>query len=155
MQSWLAFYKTLKPDLILSEHSPTAMLAARVAGLPCAVVGTGFTLPKAQEPFASITPWVEVSDELLQASTDKALERCNQVLESCGGEPLARLSDLMEARFKGLVTFAELDHYGPREGVDYYGLFMSRRPKPRPLWPPGDGPRIFVYQHHASASFQV
>ncbi len=148
VQSWLAFYKILQPALILTEHAPTALLAARVANLPCAVVGTGFTLPKAEEPFASITPWTPVSNKRLQESSRKALEGCNRVLDRCGGEHLQQLSDLQVSCFQGLITFAELDHYGPRAGAEYYGHFMSPDPMPRPIWPARGGPRIFVYMHH-------
>ena len=40
---WRTLFATVKPDLLICDHSPGALLAARGTGLKCAAVGYGFT----------------------------------------------------------------------------------------------------------------
>ncbi|OQX30895.1 MAG: hypothetical protein C3L25_12545 [Candidatus Sedimenticola endophacoides] len=147
VEGWMALFRLLAPDLIVAEHSPGALVAARVARLPCVLVGTGFTVPRPAQPFPSITPWQKVEPDRLRSGTDKAREMINRVLVKSGGEPLERLADLFTPHDSVLTTLPELDHYGPRPAASYCGPIMLRSTKPRPQWPQSGGPRIFVYLH--------
>jgi hypothetical protein len=42
---WRNLYELVKPDVILADHSPTALLAARDRKVRRAVIGTGFCCP--------------------------------------------------------------------------------------------------------------
>lgn len=85
VEGWMALFRLLAPDLIVAEHSPRALVAARVARLPCVLVGTGFTVPRPAQPFPSITPWQKVEPDRLRSGTDKAREMINRVLVKSGG----------------------------------------------------------------------
>jgi len=45
LRSWVQLFADLRPQLLVLDFAPTALLAARVLGLPCALLGTGFELP--------------------------------------------------------------------------------------------------------------
>jgi UDP:flavonoid glycosyltransferase YjiC (YdhE family) len=42
------------------------------------------------------------------------------------------------------MTWPQLDHFGPREGMYYLGV-EAPRPQAPPVWPPGGGPKVFAY----------
>jgi hypothetical protein len=49
-QAWRNLYKYVRPDLIVFDHSPTALLAARGCKAKKALIGTGFFCPLDQYP---------------------------------------------------------------------------------------------------------
>src|SRR5271157_887693 len=65
--AWRNLFELAAPDLIVFEHSPTALLAA--LGLPAkkALIGTGFFCPLDEYPMADLRPWLpEASAQLRQ-----------------------------------------------------------------------------------------
>src|SRR6478672_7698711 len=49
-EAWGNFYSMVRPDLILFDHSPTALLASRAHGSRKAMLGQGFFSPPDQSP---------------------------------------------------------------------------------------------------------
>jgi UDP:flavonoid glycosyltransferase YjiC (YdhE family) len=47
VDAWLGLLALVKPQAIIADHSPALLLAARIAGIPVVLVGTGFTAPPA------------------------------------------------------------------------------------------------------------
>ncbi|HVL00691.1 MAG TPA: hypothetical protein VM553_12805, partial [Dongiaceae bacterium] len=45
VRSWQSLISLVKPDLLICDYSPTAMLAGHASGLPQILVGTGFSEP--------------------------------------------------------------------------------------------------------------
>ena len=137
---WLQLAALYRPDLVLAEHSPGALLMARTLGIPAIHAGTGFTLPPENEPilFAGANP------EENQRREASVVERFNSLIAAGGGRPLGALHELyndLAARF--LLTFEELDQLGPREGVTYLGADVPAAGEP-PQWA-GEGKRVFAY----------
>ena len=59
----------------------------------------------------------------------------NQVLAGWNQRPLDRLTDLYQRDMVTVLsTFAELDHFGPRPGGDYWGAWSAGFGRP-PAWP--------------------
>ena len=87
LREWLELFDQFQPDLILAEHAPAALLAARLAGLRRAVIGTGFTIPPSVSPMPTIQPWFPVPRTRLIQSEEEFLSGVNPVLVEMGGKP--------------------------------------------------------------------
>lgn len=150
LREWLALFDALQPDLILAEHSPGALLAARLAGLPCAAIGTGFTIPPLVSPMPGIQPWFSVPQNRLLQIEVEFLDLVNPVLSKLGGEPLTTVADIFADAEIFLCTFAELDHYANRSQMSYCGPIVYSPPQLKPEWPTENRKRVFLYMRAAN-----
>jgi hypothetical protein len=117
--AWRNLYKLARPDLIVFDHSPTAMLATYGLGVKRALVGTGFFCPLDEYPMPDLRPWLPDDSARLKEDEDLVLSHANAVLSAWGREPLPRLSQLYQQVDENfLATFAELDHYPGRQGAE-------------------------------------
>jgi UDP:flavonoid glycosyltransferase YjiC (YdhE family) len=121
VRAWRALYRMLAPDLIVFDHAPVALLAARSIGIPRVVVGTGFCSPPRVAPMPTIRPWEDISPARLERSEERALDTANAVMRALSGEPLRYFHDLFDVEENILATLPELDHYVVRKGVRYWG----------------------------------
>ena len=81
MQAWRSLFDAIAPDLLLADHAPTALLAARGRpGLRRALIGSGFFQPPAQQPLPSLREWERVPAQRLAQSETRVLDTCNAVL---------------------------------------------------------------------------
>lgn len=150
---WLALLDELKPRLLLAEHSPTAMLAARLRPFPLAAIGTGFVCPPDLSPLPSLRP--EIPEPHWADEVERnVLSNMNAALGRHDGKPLERVSSLFGAADRTyLRTDRELDHYARWRVIDperegYWPPFGAL-PGLVCDWPTGpnvaSGPRVFVY----------
>jgi hypothetical protein len=156
--AWRNLFELIAPDLIVFDHSPTALLAAR--GLPAkrALIGTGFFCPLDEYPLADLRPWLPDANDRLCQDEDRVLDNANYVLSAWGQPPLGHLSRLFhDVDEQFLVTLPELDHYQDRRGslslgpsgnsdvgAKYWGVWPNIGGR-LPLWPEGPGKRVFAY----------
>jgi hypothetical protein len=144
-RGWLGLFETVRPDLVVVDHGPTALLAARIADLRRSAIGTGFSLPPRIDPMPSFRPWLDVPHDRLVTSERHVVDAVNQVVLGLGGRtPLGVLADLFDVAESFLCTVPELDHYDRTDGT-YWGPTVDRRVGDEPEWPAATGPRIFVY----------
>lgn len=145
VRAWRSLFETLKPDVLVADHAPTALLAARGGPMRCVITGNGFVLPPAISPLPDLRPWAPASPKVLADAEAQALRHMNDVAQRLGAPPLTRVSDLYADAAPALFTFPELDNYATlRTGADYWGIL----PGPggaTPRWPEGKGQRVFVY----------
>lgn len=147
-EAWRDLYRLVEPDLVLCDHSPTALLAARDFEAKRAVIGTGFCCPPDVYPLPDLRPWHQ--DELperVRDDEDRVLAHVNQVLVSWEQPGLERLSQLysqVDETF--LTTFPELDHYPDRGEAEYWGVWPASGGE-APIWPSDQGRRVFAYLH--------
>ena len=125
LKAWLNLFDIWQPDLVFADHAPTALLAARSAGIPRAAVGSGFVLPPSLSPMPSLQPWFPIPQEVLDTREKEVLDQINSVLKALGFTILDCVADLFEGTEIFLTTFPELDHYGPRSDVRYWGPIVS------------------------------
>ena len=143
--AWETLYEMVKPDAILFDHSPTALLASWQRDVVRITFGTGFTCPPLCQWLPDWRPGTQSNSEQLQQEEGKVTQVINQLLVEWKRPPLTCLTELY-ARVDEtvLTTFAELDHYQlPRSG-DYWGT-LPNMPGVAPCWPKAGGKRIFGY----------
>jgi hypothetical protein len=61
---WQELLRMVKPDLMIAEHSPTALIAARLEGVRRVTLGTGFETPPRVAPIPAIQPWRKTPTDL-------------------------------------------------------------------------------------------
>lgn len=145
VRSWQALFERLKPAVLVCDHAPTALLAARGGGIRCIITGNGFVVPPDISPLPELRPWAPAAPEALQRAESQALDILNKVAARLRLPPLRRFADLYQNAEPALFTFQELDPYGDsRPETDYWGPLPGPRGE-RPQWPPGEGKRVFLY----------
>nr|MDJ0833576.1 hypothetical protein [Gammaproteobacteria bacterium] len=156
VQSWQAIYLSVQPDLILVEHAPAAMLAARSLGLAYCLMGTGFTVPPNQQsPMPTLQPWKPDPVELRQKMDMQVLENVNRVLAASQHDPITQVSELLHGDESILLTWPETDHYGERSDGHYMGPILDTvRGHEVEKWATARQPRIFAYLSARYRHFQ-
>jgi UDP:flavonoid glycosyltransferase YjiC (YdhE family) len=145
---WCSALEAMNARIVVANYSPTALLAARILGLPAITLGSGFNLPPRVNPVPNMRPWIPVSVERLAEADGWATRNINIVLERYQRPPLTCLADLFDVAANLLCTFPELDHYALRiaemQRAFYVGSMIEAKGKAVD-WPDGDGPRVLVY----------
>ena len=144
LQGWRNLYRLFKPDAVLLDYSPTGRLASRIKGIPTVLLGNGFELPPATDPLPHFPGFSWATAELAARAEQEALANVRKALWGSRVPAPAALRDLLEADEVLLATFAELDHYGPRENGPYVGPLLGKLRCERIGWPEGEGPRLFA-----------
>ncbi|MEX0678943.1 MAG: hypothetical protein WD063_17850 [Pirellulales bacterium] len=144
-EAWRSIFRAVDPDVIVFDHSPTALLAARPFRAKRVTLGTGFFCPLDESPLQCLQPWLKADTSQAARDEEEILHRMNRLLAVWNQPPLARVAGLFHPSDEHLLaTFAELDHYQGRTGARYWGAWSSGFGKP-PQWPDGSGKRIYAY----------
>lgn len=145
LRAWRELLDLHRPERIVAEHAPTALLAARVAGMPATAVGNGFTLPPPHSPLPALRHLEPVAAERLHRLDEVVLTNCNRALKTLGGAPLQYPGELFADPAATLFTLPDLDHYPPRAEESYFGPLPPLPGGASPAWPAGTGKRVFAY----------
>jgi len=155
VRGWRSLLTRVDPDLLLVDHAPTCLLAAR-AGVRArrALFGTSFYSPPRRDPLPTFVPWQTPPVERLIESDRRVVDVANRVLDRLGGgTPLSRVADLFDVDEDFLCTFPELDHYGRRDDARYWGSTFAADEGLPPEWPEGRGAKILGYLSSAYRDF--
>ena len=147
VQGWDSLIDLFSPQVLLADHAPSALLAARMRALPAAQIALGFELPPATVPLPVLRPWTAHRPADILAQEARLLEVINTLCRERGASGLDRLADLYASAAPLLATVPELDHFGAREGGQYVGPLVTLDDGEAALWPQAahPGKRIFVY----------
>lgn len=147
--AWRSVFELFRPDVVIADHSPSALFAARLAGLPTMLYGTGFCCPPAGVPMPAMRPWETPPPELLWRSEQTAVTTMRQVAAAFGQRAPDKVGALFDADESTILGFPELDHYPQRSAIDpaarYWGVIGNAGFGARPQWPNTPGRRLFVY----------
>lgn len=130
--TWRRLLADARPDVMLAEHAPGALLAARLHQLPVLHLADGWGLPlvaarqigRPQLPLLRpVTPGAGMQALKDAAALESELvERANVLLRQAGASVLEGLGDLYSGAAVSLLgTFPELDHFGARPDAKYVG----------------------------------
>lgn len=147
VKAWRHIYKYAQADMVLFDHSPTALLAAKPYKFKRVVSGSGFLLPPAGQPLPLMRYWQQYDMERLAREEAQLLANINRVQEGMKLPPLRSVSEIYDADLHFLLSFKELDHYPDRPDGNYVGMFSPPDHGIAPVWP-GNLPRkVFAYLH--------
>jgi hypothetical protein len=149
VQAWQSLYDVCKPDLLICDHSPTALLAARGFPFRIATVGTGFFCPPDESPLrllrklrgdAQHAGVDDAPDDLsvVRQREQRLLDLLNQVVQQSSFSQVQSLERMTQLYHNAqvthfLLTFRELDHFAGRTDGVYRGA-----------WPYGMGGESFT-----------
>lgn len=144
LRAWIELYRAFGIERVLARHSPTAILAARLQGLPVLHYGNGFTIPPDSVPWPSFRPDLKITPAALLHNESHVLSVVNDALQRLDRAELADVRGIFVGLPTLLLGSPELDHYArtpPLPHVDFPPLGYGAMPE----WPAGgDEPRLFV-----------
>ena len=156
--AWRELLRLTGAKVVLADHSPTAILAARTLDIPVMLFGSGFFAPPPVHPTPNMRPWSPVPVEHLLAIDNSVLTRINAVLDGCRKPRLDCLARLFQVAEDSLLSFPELDHYPARGPARYWGMLPAAVAADS-TWPAAPGPRVFSYLRpetpHLEAALQA
>ena len=145
--AWRNQIEDIRPDAMICDHAPTALLASRGLDFPLRriVLGSGFCCPPDTSPLPMFATDEAPDMDTVREDEQLVLRRANHVLAQWGRAPLQRLGQLYgEVDETFLTTFEELEQYPGRTGARYWGPVMGTGGNV-PAWPDAKGPKVFAY----------
>jgi UDP:flavonoid glycosyltransferase YjiC (YdhE family) len=142
---WGKLLGDMRPDVLIADHAPTAILASHVAQIPTALMGGGFFCPPAEAPYPNMVPWERRSVAALRAADDEITKVINQALASLPNKSsVESVHDVFDPLPRYICTFQELDHYG-RDHVHFHGALFENVGNIEPKWSERYKKKIFIY----------
>lgn len=148
-RAWRHLLDVLRPDLLVLDHAPTALLATRGLRVPRINLGDGFCIPPQARPIPHFRWWQRENMLRLADSEQHVLTTANAVLLALDAPPLMGMADLAACDDQLFCAFSEADHYpdhhANRIQSDFIGPLFSLGQGAPVVWPQAEGPRIFAY----------
>ena len=146
---WRAVLEAEKPDALVMDCAPTALLAAQGLPMRLAWLANGWSTPPDIRPIPDILERFTAKPRDVPDTEPQAVVSINACLADLGQDAVVSLADLMKrADLSPMLSIPEIDPHGPRPGVQYLGVW-GRQPGATPPWPPcANGPGtagIFAY----------
>lgn len=139
--AWRSIFRAVRPHVLVADHAPTALLAARGQGMRTVLCGVPFSIPPAGRPLPRFAKQARGVAE----REAKLLARLNSVLAVLRGPALETASALYRADAVAVKWLPELDFFGPRPRSHYAGPVLSDAGDAEPAWPRANGPKLLVY----------
>lgn len=154
-ESWGALIRLAKPDLIVGQAAPTALLAARGMDVKTAVFGSGYDCPPPTTPMPAFFYWTERANEGLAEKEARVVDTANRALLATGRPPLEAFADILRDAVLFLSSFPEIEAYAPRARFhdrepEYYGRTATTDVGLAPEWRAGAKHRVFAYVRGAN-----
>jgi UDP:flavonoid glycosyltransferase YjiC (YdhE family) len=146
LRAWSSLLRAWSPAALVADYAPTALLAARAAGLPRVTLGTGFSAPPVGDPMPGLRPWVSIDTAQLARRDARLVSTVAAALDRALPRAPAprRAADLFEADTHLVCAWPRFDPFGPRDGVEYLGI-QDLTDAREIHWISGRRPRIFAY----------
>jgi UDP:flavonoid glycosyltransferase YjiC (YdhE family) len=154
--AWRNLFVLSRPDVILFDHSPTALVASRGLRVRRALIGSGFCCPPDTCPLPALMQSADPAR--LEADEQAVLRTVNRLLVAWKQPPMDRVGRLYsQVDDNFLTTLRELEQYPSRKDAKYWGPVLPEggegpewpKEPPTPALPPeyrGEGGRrVFAY----------
>ncbi len=150
IEAWRGLYELVKPDVLVVQAAPTALLAARGFKFKKAAFGAGYDVPPLATPMPPLRYWEKIDEEVMARHEEMVLNNVNEALVLAGIPKIKKFADALKVDAEFLTTFEELDHYPDRASFTkskpkYCGPFYSIDGGEEVDWKKESGKRIFGY----------
>ncbi|WP_415893767.1 glycosyltransferase [Neptuniibacter sp. PT8_73] len=145
VKSWRSIFDLVKPDLLICDYAPTALIAANKMDCKKVIIGSGFAELKPGLPCRILTPWVDGIESIAVRHEGKVVQTVNKILDP-ERKTIKYLGDLFSSNFLLMTTLPELDHYQRDRSTTYYiesvknNLFTAKA-----NWAENGKPKVFAY----------
>ncbi len=140
--AWRGLFNLCQPGAVVASYAPLSLLCARHIGIPTVLLALPFELPINLHPSPLLRTGLPPPSA---AVDDRVIANVNAVMVAdCVGS----VYDVFKADATYLMSFAELDAFGPRE-LNYCGSFVVTDTGIEAPWPPGPGRKVLVYLNAA------
>ena len=148
--AWSALLDQVRPDVMVTEAAPTALLAARGTSVRTAIIGTGWSVPPRAAPRPAFLHWEEYAQDQLMQREAAVLAVANAALKATGRAPVSAFHQLLDVDATLLTTLPEIDHYDPRARFEpdhppFVGLFNVGAFGASLSWSDSATFRVFAY----------
>lgn len=140
LQVWKQFFTRSKPELIIADYAPFALMAARAMGLKSIATGNGFTLPPTE-----VSTYPKFINQENSLDDQLILSQVNQALSLSGFARIKYVPDIFNATVQAPCTLKALD---PFSKVRKNPVFMPLLGGEIKSVSPNQSDRIFVYLTH-------
>lgn len=144
LEGWRSLFMLLRPDRIVADAAPTAMLAARSLQISVLALDSGFFIPPVSHPMPQLRDWVPVNEQDLLRREDRTLQVINSALGRLNVPILPDFKSMfmVETRYR---TWPEANHFGPHSPEKHLGPILTTSGGVAPVWPEGEGGKVFAY----------
>lgn len=158
-RAWEGLFDLIRPDLVIYDHSPTALIASLGSPWQKWIIGSGFLIPRTdempfgrfpQKPGAGFSPSTEPDTEAFPSDAP-VVDLINEYLKQKGETQIRDLGDVWrQADRNWLLTLPELDHFGERSNATYLGI-PPGAVADKTSWPDRSGPKVVGYLADSAA----
>ena len=146
IDAWQAIFASEQPDVVILDHSPAALIAARLARIPTLNVAASFEIPPHLSPYPSFLPQGRARHAALLETEHHILATLNVIATARGARQSDHLSACLLADQEILLTFPEFDHYPERRNGHYLGPLFDIEHGIEVSWPATALPNnVFAY----------
>jgi UDP:flavonoid glycosyltransferase YjiC (YdhE family) len=150
--TWRQLLSMINADMIVADHAPTALIAAKTLNIKSAMIGTGFFSPPRMDVLPQFCVFPDQPMEKLKQFDQVFVDTVNHSLSHFNFAPIKSATDIFSVEEDFLCTFAELDHYPNRPDAQYWGARFSNE-MGKPVNYKTAKYRIFVYMHQRSEQY--
>lgn len=153
VEAWRTIFQLTGANLIVADHAPAVLVAARTSNIPVMLFNSGFFVPPREAPLPALRTWQTAPRQTLVDSELRLLDSANQCLTRFGAKPIGAAWELFDVAEPTLLGFPELDHYDRQGKISYWGYVGNADMGDKPLWPAIPGKKIFAYLRANSKHF--
>lgn len=145
VKSWKNLIEKTKPDILLSDFSPMALLVAQSLGIKTKAIGTGYEIPSYDGYLPSLIPWnPEDQSKVCIESDDKFLNLIEIAFRNNNITPPTDLSGLTDKSESLFIIPKGMDHFD-REGGNFQNFrFIERGMDDGKIWETYK-PKVFFF----------
>ncbi|MEQ5837771.1 glycosyltransferase [Marinobacter sp. NFXS9] len=160
VKAWRTLLEDAKPDLVIFDYAPTALLASRNLPIPRVIVSNSYSFPVPGIPVQDICPWIKAPFEAMQRNEQRVVDNVNQVAKRHALPAIHCIADLYEHDAAFHADLPEFDPFAAeRTAPVYVGPPSNSMNFQACDWGSGGGKRVFVYlkpgRQHVDAALKT